>query len=71
MGYECTNAYLHLFIALEDTYAEERGHKLDTLFVSAHVFAMIMATMRIVSLGCPRRMYWVYIIRNVEKKLLG
>ena len=71
VSHERPSAYLHLFTALHDTYAQESGRDLDPLFVIADGSAAIIATMTTAFPGCPRGMCWAHVVRNVDKKLLG
>ena len=71
VSHERTSAYLHLFTALKDAYAQESGWDLDPLFLIVDGSAAITATMTIAFPGCPRGMCWAHVVRNVDKKLLG
>ena len=71
MSHERTSAYLHLFMALKDAYAQESGWDLDPLSVIADGSTAIIAAMTTVFPGCPRGMCWVHVVRNVDKKPLG
>ena len=71
VSHERTSAYLHLFTALKDAYAQESGQDLDPLFVIADGSAAITAAVTTAFPGCPRGMCWAHVVRNVDKKLLG
>ena len=69
VGHERTSGYLQLFKMLKQAYLEESSHKLDTLFVVAHGSVAIIVAIRIAFLGCPRRICWAHVVRNINKKL--
>ena len=71
VSHERTSAYLHLFTALKDAYAQETGRDLDPLFVIADGSAAITAAVTTAFPGCPRGMCWAHVVRNVDKNLLG
>ena len=71
MSHDCTSAYMHLLMALQEAYVEENGHELDPLFVIADGSTVITAVVRTAFPGCPKGVCWAHAFRNVDKKLLG
>ena len=58
-------------MALKHVYAEESGHEWDPLFIIFDGSIAIATFVKMAFPGCPMKVCWEHITRNVDKKLLG